>query len=111
MAANHPGGVRPRPPTQQLSNLVYGNLVNNIVQTNGWQNSCPVNQRLSHTMSLITSSFLAMPNMDHQQLINHGIKYEREAFLNSPDKVRTADPIVVPDKLTPIVYRHHTMEE
>ncbi|KAI1799933.1 hypothetical protein F4811DRAFT_67679 [Daldinia bambusicola] len=91
MAANMPqmgggGGVRQRPSHPQLSQLVYTQIVAQTIQTGGWQDQVQVNLRVSNAMNLISNSFLAMPTLDSQQLVNHGLSYEREAFLNSPDK-------------------------
>ncbi|OTA61991.1 hypothetical protein K449DRAFT_434324 [Hypoxylon sp. EC38] len=92
MAANMPqmgGGapVRQRPPHQQLSQLVYTQMMTHAGQTNGWQDQVQTNLRVSNAMNLISNSFLAMPSVDSQQLVTHGLAFEREAFLNSPDKV------------------------
>ncbi|KAI0846222.1 hypothetical protein F5Y00DRAFT_147708 [Daldinia vernicosa] len=90
MAANMPqmggGGVRQRPPNQQLSQLVYTQIMGQGIQTGGWQDQVQVNLRVSNTMNLISNSFLAMPALDSQQLVSHGLTFERDAFLNSPDK-------------------------
>ncbi|OTB11938.1 hypothetical protein K445DRAFT_26193 [Daldinia sp. EC12] len=91
MAANMPqmgggGGVRQRPPHPQLSQLVYTQIAAQGVHTGGWQDQVQANLRVSNAMNLISNSFLAMPNLDSQQLVNHGLAFERDAFLNSPDK-------------------------
>ncbi|KAI1409548.1 hypothetical protein F5Y13DRAFT_182031 [Hypoxylon sp. FL1857] len=91
MAANMPqmgggGPVRQRPPHQQLSQLVYTQMVSTPAQTNSWQDQVQTNMRVSNAMNLISNSFLAMPNVDSQQLVSHGLTFEREAFMNSPDK-------------------------
>ncbi|KAI1134915.1 hypothetical protein F5Y05DRAFT_196435 [Hypoxylon sp. FL0543] len=92
MAANMPqmgggGPVRQRPPHQQLSQLVYTQMMTQPAQTNGWQDQVQANMRVSNAMNLISNSFLAMPSVDSQQLVTHGLAFEREAFMNSPDKV------------------------
>ncbi|KAI0378750.1 hypothetical protein F5Y04DRAFT_144838 [Hypomontagnella monticulosa] len=92
MAANMPqmgGGapVRQRPPHQQLSQLIYTQMMQHAAQTNGgWQDQVQTNLRVSNTMNLISNSFLAMPSVDSQQLISHGLAFERDAFMTSPDK-------------------------
>ncbi|KAI8960192.1 hypothetical protein F5Y11DRAFT_274789 [Daldinia sp. FL1419] len=92
MAANMPqmgggGNPRPRPPQQQLSTVVYTNIAGQQNhRTGGWQDQIPVNLRVSNAMNLISNSFLAIPNLDSQQLINHGLSFERDAYLNSPDR-------------------------
>ncbi|KAI1206546.1 uncharacterized protein F4807DRAFT_224100 [Annulohypoxylon truncatum] len=93
MAANMPqmagGAVRPRPPHQQLSHLVYTQMMAQQQQPNhngGWQDQVQANMRVSNAMNLISNSFLAMPAVDSQQLIMSGLTFERDAFLNSPDK-------------------------
>ncbi|KAI1643828.1 uncharacterized protein F4817DRAFT_234532 [Daldinia loculata] len=90
MAANMPqmggGGVRQRPPHPQLSHLVYTQIMGQGIQTGGWQDQVQVNLRVSNAMNLISNSFLAMPALDSQQLVSHGLTFERDAFLNSPDK-------------------------
>ncbi|KAI1093330.1 hypothetical protein F5B19DRAFT_482886 [Rostrohypoxylon terebratum] len=91
MAANMPqmagGGTLRRPAHQQLSQLVYTQMMQQ--QTNhigGWQDQVQANLRVSNAMNLISNSFLAMPAIDSQQLIMAGLSYERDAFVNSPDK-------------------------
>ncbi|KAI1393224.1 uncharacterized protein F4822DRAFT_4654 [Hypoxylon trugodes] len=91
MAANMPqmgggGPVRPRPPHQQLSQMVYTQMMAQASQTNGWQDQVSVNLRVSNAMNLISNSFLAMPTVQSDQLITHGLSFEREAYLNSGDK-------------------------
>lgn len=39
------------------------------------------------TFFRITNSFLAMPQMETNQLIQHGLSFERDAFTHSHDKV------------------------
>lgn len=46
------GPVRQRPPHQQLSQLVYQQLMNQVSQTNGWQDQVPANLRVSNAMNL-----------------------------------------------------------
>ncbi|RYP69411.1 hypothetical protein DL770_008248 [Monosporascus sp. CRB-9-2] len=92
MAANMPpqmGGRPPlgRPAQQQLSRVIYDNLMANNVQATGWQSTVNIAQRLTTLMQMISTSFLAMPHMETNQLINIGLNYEREAFLHSPDKI------------------------
>ncbi|KAI0880826.1 uncharacterized protein GGS22DRAFT_80735 [Annulohypoxylon maeteangense] len=95
MAANMPqmgggGAVRPRPPHQQLSHLVYTQMMAQQQQPNhngGWQDQVQANLRVSNAMNLISNSFLAMPAVDSQQLIMSGLTFERDSFLHSPDKV------------------------
>ncbi|KAI1372975.1 hypothetical protein F4677DRAFT_232668 [Hypoxylon crocopeplum] len=92
MAANMPqmgggGSVRARPPHQQLSQLVYTQMMTQSGQNNnGWQDQVQANLRVSNAMNLISNSFLAMPAVDSQQLVTTGLVFEREAFLSSPDK-------------------------
>ncbi|KAI2463946.1 hypothetical protein F4781DRAFT_440047 [Annulohypoxylon bovei var. microspora] len=97
MAANMPqmgggggGPVRGRPPHQQLSQLVYTQMMAHQQQPNhnngGWQDQVPANLRVSNAMNLISNSFLAMPAIDSQQLVMNGLAFERESFLNSQDK-------------------------
>ncbi|KAI5860539.1 hypothetical protein GGS23DRAFT_606811 [Durotheca rogersii] len=92
MAANMPqmggGGHVRRPPQQQLSQFVYTQMMQNAVQTNGWQDQVQVNLRVSNAMNLITNSFLAMPTVDSQQLVSHGLTFERDAFISSQDKAK-----------------------
>ncbi|XDG00468.1 hypothetical protein ABKA04_000083 [Annulohypoxylon sp. FPYF3050] len=92
MAANMPqmaGGAaaRPRPPHQQLSQVVYTQMMQQQANYGGgWQDQIQANLRVSNAMNLISNSFLAMPTVDSQQLVGAGLTYERDAFVNSPDK-------------------------
>ncbi|KAK6850293.1 hypothetical protein PG995_014126 [Apiospora arundinis] len=90
MAANMPqmgaGGPRNRPGTQQLSAAVYRTMVQNPIHTQGWQNSVHLNIRVGNAMNLISNSFLALPQLETEQLVHTGINFEREAFQTSPDK-------------------------
>ncbi|KAI1504244.1 hypothetical protein F5X99DRAFT_55051 [Biscogniauxia marginata] len=91
MAANMPqmgagAAMRNRPQHQQLSHIVFNHIMANPVQSTGWQVQVPNNLRVSNTMNLISNSFLAMPQIDSQQLMQHGLTFEREAFINSNDK-------------------------
>ncbi|KAK8123271.1 hypothetical protein PG999_003189 [Apiospora kogelbergensis] len=91
MAANMPqmgaaGQGRARPGTQQLSAAVYRTMVQNPIHTQGWQNSVHLNQRVGNAMNLISNSFLALPQLETEQLVHTGINFEREAFQTSPDK-------------------------
>ncbi|KAI0023180.1 hypothetical protein F4780DRAFT_100643 [Xylariomycetidae sp. FL0641] len=91
MAANMPqmGGGQMRPPRphqQQLSQLIYQQLVSHPIQTNGWQNQVPIQNRVGNTMNLITNSFLAMPQEPSQVLVSQGMSFERDAYVNAPDK-------------------------
>ncbi|ORY70067.1 uncharacterized protein BCR38DRAFT_98988 [Pseudomassariella vexata] len=79
--------MRPRPPQQQLSQVIFNTMVSNPMQFNGgWQSQVNPQTRLGNAMNLITNSFLAMPQLESQQLISHGISFEREAYANCPDK-------------------------
>ncbi|KAK8108418.1 hypothetical protein PG984_014219 [Apiospora sp. TS-2023a] len=91
MAANMPqmgggGPVRSRPATHQLSAAVYRTMVQNPIQTQGWQNTVHLNIRVGNAMNLISNSFLALPQLETEQLVHTGINFEREAFQTSPDK-------------------------
>ncbi|KAH9883897.1 hypothetical protein F4778DRAFT_800612 [Xylariomycetidae sp. FL2044] len=92
MATNMPqmaaGGPVPRgrPQNNQLSNIVYQNIMQNPVQPHGWQSQTAMNLRVRNAMNLITNSFLALPQLDSQHLIVHGLQFEREAFGSSPEK-------------------------
>ncbi|KAI0156647.1 hypothetical protein GGR52DRAFT_194435 [Hypoxylon sp. FL1284] len=79
--------LRQRPPHQQLSQLIYTQLIGQPSQPNSWQEQVQANMRVSNAMNVISNSFLAMPAVDSQQLVAHGLQFEREAFINSPDKV------------------------
>ncbi|KAI1456752.1 hypothetical protein F4805DRAFT_219387 [Annulohypoxylon moriforme] len=95
MAANMPqmgggGAVLRRPPHQQLSQIVYTHMVTQQQQQShngGWQDQVQANLRVSNAMNLISNSFLAMPGVDSQRLIGGGLDFERDAYMNSPDKV------------------------
>ncbi|KAJ8123093.1 hypothetical protein ONZ43_g871 [Nemania bipapillata] len=56
------------------------------VATTGWHGTVSPNMRVGHAMNIVTNSFLAMPQGDANQVINHGVTFERDAFTSSPDK-------------------------
>ncbi|KAI1344287.1 hypothetical protein F5Y15DRAFT_107796 [Xylariaceae sp. FL0016] len=91
MAANMPqmgggGPPRNRPQTQQLTQLVYTQLMTNNVQPNNWHAQVPISVRVGGVMNLITNSFLAMPQLDSQHIVQHQLAFERDAYSTSPDK-------------------------
>ncbi|KAI0481694.1 hypothetical protein F4859DRAFT_529450 [Xylaria cf. heliscus] len=91
MAANIPqmgGGVpvRGRPQTQQLSQLIYSQIMTQNIPTSGWHNSVSPNMRVGNAMNIITNAFLAMPQADNPQIVSGGLQYERDAFSKCPDK-------------------------
>ncbi|KAI0971143.1 hypothetical protein F4678DRAFT_479508 [Xylaria arbuscula] len=79
-------GALRRPPQQQLSQVIYAQLMTQSVPTTGWHAVVSANMRLGHAMNIITNSFLAMPSADSTQVISLGLTYERDAFTTSPDK-------------------------
>ncbi|KAI0481019.1 hypothetical protein GGR56DRAFT_301276 [Xylariaceae sp. FL0804] len=92
MAANMPqmggGAALPgRPPNTQLSQLVYTQLVSKTLPQSGWQSQVAINLRVRDLMTVISNSFLAMPQIPSQNLIQHALNFEGEAFINSPDKM------------------------
>ncbi|KAI8634638.1 hypothetical protein F5Y19DRAFT_485646 [Xylariaceae sp. FL1651] len=88
MAANmsQMGGVARRPPQQQLSQLVFSQIVSQQIPSAGWHSAISPNVRVSNAMNIVTNSFLAMPQVENSQIINMGLTYERDAFATSPDK-------------------------
>ncbi|KAI0402734.1 hypothetical protein F4802DRAFT_608558 [Xylaria palmicola] len=78
--------VRTRPQNQQLSQLIYSQVITQPVSSGAWQSSYPVNMRVANAMNIISNSFLAMPQGENGQLVGIGLTYEREAFSTSPDK-------------------------
>ncbi|KAI0914365.1 hypothetical protein F4823DRAFT_351341 [Ustulina deusta] len=80
------GGTLRRPHQQQLSQVLYAQIMTQTVPTTGWHGSVSPNMRVGHAMNIVTNSFLAMPQADSTQVISVGLTYERDAFTTSPDK-------------------------
>ncbi|KAI1429350.1 hypothetical protein F5Y12DRAFT_482473 [Xylaria sp. FL1777] len=80
------GGTLRRPHQQQLSQVLYAQIMTQSVPTTGWHGSVSPNMRVGHAMNIVTNSFLAMPQADSTQVITVGLTYERDAFTTSPDK-------------------------
>ncbi|KAI0455544.1 hypothetical protein F5B21DRAFT_193129 [Xylaria acuta] len=91
MAANIPqmgggGPVNRRPQHQQLSQLIYSQIMTQNIPNTGWHNSVSPNMRVGHAMNIITNAFLAMPQAESTQIVGGGLQYERDAFAKCPDK-------------------------
>ncbi|KAI1754335.1 hypothetical protein F4782DRAFT_494072 [Xylaria castorea] len=91
MAANIPqmggaGPVRGRPQHQQLSQLIYSQIMTQNLPNAGWHTSVSPNMRVGHAMNIITNAFLAMPQVESTQVVTGGLQYERDAFSKCPDK-------------------------
>ncbi|KAI2642576.1 hypothetical protein GGS21DRAFT_544704 [Xylaria nigripes] len=80
------GGPLRRPQQQQLSNIIYSQMMTHQVPPSAWHASIPINARVGNAMNIITNSFLAMPAGESTQILSMGVAYEREAFATSPDK-------------------------
>ncbi|TRX91330.1 hypothetical protein FHL15_007752 [Xylaria flabelliformis] len=91
MAANMPqmggaGPVRGRPQHQQLSQLIYSQIMTHQLPPAPWHGSVSPNMRVGHAMNIITNAFLAMPQVESTQVVTGGLQYERDAFAKCPDK-------------------------
>ncbi|KAI0879512.1 hypothetical protein GGS24DRAFT_573 [Hypoxylon argillaceum] len=74
------------PGNQQLSQFLYAQIMRQQVATTGWHSAVSPNMRVGNAMNIITNSVLAMPQNDVNQIVNHGLNFERDAFTSSPDK-------------------------
>ncbi|KAI0554192.1 hypothetical protein F4679DRAFT_349304 [Xylaria curta] len=80
------GPVRGRPQHQQLSQLIYSQIMTHQLPPAPWHGSVSPNMRVGHAMNIITNAFLAMPQVESTQVVTGGLQYERDAFAKCPDK-------------------------